>query len=135
MKKFMLFFLSIVMIFSFCACDKESNDNTNKIKANEKNTISYKKSTSISLENAELIAKKKVVNLCCQKSNVSKISIDYGTFTYAKKDDGYEFNVKGTYLPKDDHGMYGSRQKFTIILTVDGDGDVKVNKDSFSKAY
>lgn len=91
---------------------------------------------SISREEAEEIAKQEIVNLCCEESYVSTISIDYGTFDVSPSNlGGLEFNAMGTYLPKDDHGMYGDRQKFTIRLTVSDDGKVTMNSKNFSKAY
>lgn len=107
-----------------------------KSSSNESNAPSNTKKETISKEKAEELAKQEIVNLCCEESYVSTINIDYGTFDVSKsKLGGLEFNAKGTYLPKDDHGMYGDRQKFTIRLTVSDDGKVTVNSKQFSEAY
>ena len=130
MKKLMLFILSVVMVFSLCACGGGDSNNSN-----DTSDVTDTETTSITLEEAEEIAKQEIVNECCERSYVSKISIDYGSFTHSSKGNGYEFNAQGTYLPKDDYGMYGDRQKFTIRLTVDENGNVTVNSKQISDAY
>lgn len=90
----------------------------------------------ISKETAEKIAKQKIVNLCCDNSHVSSVSISYGTFNISESlRGGYQFEAQGTYLPKDDYGMYGYRQKFNIRLTVDNSKKITVLLEDYSSAY
>ena len=90
----------------------------------------------ISRESAEQIAKQKIVNLCCDNSYVSSVNITYGTFKLsAQYADGYQFEAMGTYLPIDDYGMYGNRQKFNIRLVVKNNGKTSVLVEDYSSAY
>lgn len=84
---------------------------------------------------AETVAKQEIVNLCCDNSHVSSINIDYGKFTYAETNSGYKFEAQGTYLPKDDYGMYGDRVKFNIRLIVDNNQKISVQLKDFTPAY
>lgn len=90
----------------------------------------------ISRETAEKIAKQEIVNLCCENSYVSSVNISYGTFNVSEHyEGGYKFDVQGTYLPRDDYGMYGDRKKFNIRLTVDDSQKVNVLVENYSSAY
>ncbi len=90
----------------------------------------------ISRETAENIAKQEIVNLCCDNSGVSSVNISYGTFKVSEYyRGGYQFEAQGTYLPRDDYGMYGDRKKFNIRLTVEDDKKITVLVESYSSAY
>lgn len=90
----------------------------------------------ISRETAENIAKQEIVNLCCDNSGVSSVNISYGTFKVSEYfRGGYQFEAQGTYLPRDDYGMYGERKKFNIRLTVEDDKKITVLVENYSSAY
>ena len=90
----------------------------------------------ISRETAENIAKQEIVNLCCDNSGVSAVNITYGTFNVSEYyRGGYQFEAQGTYLPRDDYGMYGDRKKFNIRLVVEDDKKITVLVESYSSAY
>lgn len=113
----------------------EKNEGHNKVEqTNANNELTNK--TSISKDVAETIARQEIVNMCCDNSHVSSINIDYGTFNISDGNlGGYQFDAQGTYLPKDDYGMYGDRIKFNIRLTVNDDKKVSVLLENYSSAY
>ncbi len=90
----------------------------------------------LSKELAETFAKQEIVDLCCDYSSVSSVSITYGTFNVSEYHlGGYEIEAQGTYLPIDDYGMYGKRMKFHIELSIDNNTKKNIHKKDISYAY
>lgn len=109
MKRIVLILLTVVICVSLCACGSSSNS--------ESLSDTPSRPSRDRLEQA-------IVNKCCDYSNVSSVSIDYGTFDteWSHSYDAWITTAKGTYFPVDAYGSLEDKMQFDITLE---DTDVK----------